>query len=224
MTVNYDGQPFCGQVAASEFSNHRPKWNKNEVSWGIHPSIASIAGIPRASLRVMGEKATAEVSGQCGLRFRYVDGSDCDILTVQMKSDGPGNVLGLTDLPPGDGRQLLLRIDFVEAFVIAVNAPSSRLDLYRIWLHELMHALGVFHIQTGNLLAPFYSASIAHLQGGDVAELVARYGLPLPTQPIPPPLPPSGADDDGYEELWRVVRKNGREFIKRNGVYTPIGV
>lgn len=60
-------------------------------------------------------------------------------------------------------------------------------------VHELLHAIGVPHLPTGNIMQPTASGSFnGKMQAGDIREVVKRYGKPNPIDPIDPIDPPVG--------------------------------
>lgn len=132
----------------------------------------------------------------CNVKFEQITSGQADLSIYSRNLGGPGGVLAEAQLPCGtNNRPLWARFDNSEDIVIADNAPPNRLDIVRIAAHEIGHMLGIAHIGTGNLMAPTYSTRIKDPQAGDIAEAVARMGLPKPAdapdpdEPSDPPLP-----------------------------------
>ncbi len=90
--------------------------------------------------------------------------------------------------------RLRMRIDTSERWGLSADPMGDLIDLYRVFLHEALHACGLGHkpasIRDPALIAPMYSPSIRHLQPADKGELLRRYG---PAKVAPTPVPPPGS-------------------------------
>ena len=121
--------------------------------------------------------------------------------------DQSGGTLAWSELPNGN-RQLTQKYDTREQWIISAN-PTSGIDAVRVICHETGHALGVGHIQSGNLLAPVYSRQIRKPQSGDVQEMRERYGPPVTgggTEPTPQPTPGGGSMfGDLFKKLFSAI-------------------
>ena len=146
-----------------------------------------LAGLGRDSLRQSIATAFGRwsaVAGCTGEETTTEQGADIVIHTVRL--DGPQGVLADCMLP---GPQVqVMRLDTSERWTIHAGSgvPQGKIDIVRVLTHELGHFWGIGHIGRGNLMAPTYSDSVEKPQAGDRAEMVDRYGPPLPTPPAGP--------------------------------------
>ena len=190
--MDYDGQILCGADTTQAASGELCKWPALDVLW---TTIADLPGFGQDSFRQAAETAWGFWSSVCGIRPKYTtDPAQANIL-IGLQTIGPGGVLADSELPCGFttmSQKCRQRYDTAEAWVVAENPPPNRVDLVRVMCHELGHAIGIPHIGTGNLMAPVYSGAIRRPTSGDIAEAVARYGLPSPVGPGPIPEPGTG--------------------------------
>lgn len=211
--INYDGIALCGVTEQAGLGEQMPKWPSLDVTWGI---AAGLPGFAADSFRSAATEAFARLSRVCGVRPRFIaDASSANII-LGIQTIGPGGVLADCEIPTMRSmqQQCRMRIDTAEAWCISDNPPPNKIDLVRVIAHEASHGLGVFHIGSGNLMAPTYSARIKEPQAGDIAELVARYGIPTAQ---PTPVDPPASDDDWaalaalLEQGARIVARIGRQ-------------
>lgn len=187
---NYNGQRLCG-VEDTLGVGDMCRWPSLDVTWGI---AADLPGFSRESFAAAIELAWSFWSSTCGVRPKFVNTQNANVM-IGMQTIGPFGVLADCQLPCGVSMQasLRMRIDTAEPWVISENPPGDKVDLVRVIAHELGHGLGVPHIGGGNLMAPSYSSTLRRPAAGDIAEVVARYGLTGPLPPLPPVLPPPPA-------------------------------
>lgn len=208
---NYDGAQLCS-LDPNLAVGTQNKWPMLDVTWTI------VGNLP--TLTAEGYKSASELAWSywmevCGIRLHWVEQAARANILMGIQTGTPGGVLADSELPfPGISpqHQLRQRYDTAEDYVVSENPPNNKVDVVRIIAHEGGHALGSGHISMGNLLAPTYSSQIRKPRAGDIAEMVARYGLPGPVTPPPPP--PSGALDD----LAAWLTKGGQVWVRTNGV------
>lgn len=211
--INYDGIQLCGVTTAANFGGQRIRWPQPDVSWGI---AAGLPGFAADSFRAAIAEGFARWSRVCGVLPKFVEDAGRANIVVGLQTIGPGGVLADCELPVQQSmsQRCRMRIDTAEAWCISDNPPPNKIDLVRTVCHELGHGLGLDHLGGGNLMAPTYSTQIKDPQAGDIAEMVARYGLPI-AQPTPTD-PPATADDWAalvslLEQGARIVARIGRQ-------------
>ena len=212
--TNYDGIKLCG-VEDTLGVGEMCRWPSPDISWGIK---ADLPGFARDAFQEAIKTALDWWAAVCGVRPRFASSGFANI-QVGIQTIGPGGVLADSGLPCGMSMSgsVAQRYDTAEAWVVAENPPGNRIDLVRVACHELGHAIGIPHIGNGNLMAPVYSVSIRRPQSGDIAEAVARYGLPRPSEPTPAPVPPTPASE-AFKELAAILQdRDGKLIFRING-------
>ena len=86
--------------------------------------------------------------------------------------DARGGTLGWSELPCDVHENVQLDQMFDEAEAWSFNMAVA------VICHELGHALGLPHLNNGNLMAPYYDPNITSPQKGDIEEIVKLYGKP----------------------------------------------
>lgn len=84
--------------------------------------------------------------------------------------DNKGGTLAWSELPCGVAENVQLDQMFDEAEDWSFNMAVA------VICHELGHALGLPHLNSGNLMAPYYDPNVTKPQDGDVAEIIKLYG------------------------------------------------
>lgn len=217
--TNYDGHRLCGVEDTLGAGESMCRWPAPNPTWAI---IADIPGLARESFKQAAVAAWARWSAVCGIVPRMVEAENQANVLIGIQTIGPGGVLADSELPCGATMQTQLRqrYDSAEDWVVSDNPPSNKIDLVRVMCHEIGHVIGIPHIGTGNLMAPTYSRTVNKPVAGDIAEAVARYGLPVPVaQPIPTPSVPAG---ELREILAYLENASGVLFIRRNGIVRPL--
>ena len=84
--------------------------------------------------------------------------------------DGRGGTLAWSELPCGVTANVQLDQMFDEAEPWSFNMAVA------VICHELGHALGLGHLNAGNLMAPYYDPNLTTPQTGDIEEMVKLFG------------------------------------------------
>lgn len=161
--------------------NRDCKWNRADVVWRAQLELRQMSTADAASVF---EEACLQWNAVCGIRLQRASRqSAVDIHAEEGEGrrddfDGPGGTLAWSELPCGRERMLQQRYDVAENW--------HREFLLAVVCHEVGHAIGIPHIRSGNLMAPYYDPAVTKPQEGDIAEAVRRYGPPA-TSPVDPP-------------------------------------
>ena len=206
----------CGQPDIMESRADTCKWPSNRVTWSQAIRLPTLA--PDVVDRIY---ATAwnQWASVCGLTPVLAGPSDAPHVRATAGAgplnhlDGAGGVLAWSELPCGatDATRLQQMFDQSELW----NEPM----FLAVACHEIGHAIGLPHLPTGSLMAPYYDAKITAPTPVDIAEAVARYGPPVaPSDPLPkplpnPPVPPASttfrldvAEPGAYLVTWSVAK------------------
>jgi hypothetical protein len=186
---------MCGVTQALGGSQRAGKWPEKLITYRIanqHPLVEKKVWEGEF------EWALKAVSSVFDLDFERVDRGG-NIVYSAANLGGQGGVLGLTELiPPGVRRNKdftsNLKIDALDRFSAEDQAQiAMSFDLGEVNLHELLHALGLYHITARGIIAllnPQYNPSISGLQKADIEEML-DVGYALRVQPLPPVVPPN---------------------------------
>lgn len=190
--MNYDGVSFCAVEDTFRAGARLCKFNGMKLTWTTEGNLPNFDHL---SLAAAGAQAWKLITDVCGLAVEYVTNpKTANVLTRFGGIDGPAGTLAWSKIFCGNTGQIDQLFDTSEAFVHASNPPANRISLVGTWCHENIHAVGLNgHLGPGNLMAATYNSQILRPQSGDIAELVARYGLPKPVEvpTVPVPVPPT---------------------------------
>lgn len=193
---------FCG-VTEPMLAN-LAAWRKRRLTWRAN---GDLPGLTRDVLRAAFKEAFISWQNVCGLVFEEISSGQPDIVITTGRIDRQFQVLAWSELPDGSDRPLTQKYDTSEPWVIAVNPPSSRIDLVAVACHEIGHAIGLDHSRpgTGDLLEPTYAAGRRVPQRGDIERVLSLYGPPTGSPP------PPGVDLPS--EMW-VIGQSGNVTAK----------
>lgn len=112
--------------------------------------------------------------------------------------DNRGGTLGWSELPCGVAENVQLDQMFDEAEDWSFNMAIA------VICHELGHALGLPHLNNGNLMAPYYDPNVTAPQKGDIEEIVKLYGKRAKKYPI---------TKDAALRIGGTIIINGRPYV-----------
>lgn len=124
------------------------------------------------------------------ISIRQVKDGTADIVISRGKGpqsnfDGPGGTLAWACRPVGDDKQLNLKFDEDETWVM--SAQERGVLLANVACHEIGHVLGLDHSRVPSaLMAPYYNPNIGTPQeNDDVTRFQRRYGKRQESNPLP---------------------------------------
>lgn len=147
---------------------------------------AQLPGMSVSELEARVEEAWkrwAQVIGITVKLWRPGDGDPTQIVSAHNFGDGSGGVLADQQLPFGNGKNLLMRID-------RASASLEREMFIAMVCHENGHCLGLSHNSpvdgVKDLMDPMIQRGIVGPQPGDIS-IARKMGYPLPgtTAPVP---------------------------------------
>lgn len=205
------GLLFCATVSEPFAINGVTyQWPRNsKLKWNL--GFTSLGSLNDMDLKGVYEGCFKEIMAACQVDFEYTANPDAANILVNLANmDGPSGVLADMQIPVGSIQQVLGRIDKQDSWVIAESPPGNMLDIYRVALHELLHAMGLGHApvirDNPALIEPTYNRNIRHLQPRDIAELVRRYGSRIGS-----PQTPSGRIESCIAEI-KIKLSNGQSI------------
>lgn len=188
---------FCKHPDVMKMDARLASWPYREVSWYAPPGLR-FGQLSADDTHAALEWGWLQWHLRCGLNPSYnTNPRTADVAVTAGSVDGSFGTLAWSELPDGSpgpargGPQRNQKFDEAEPWVNSATPTQFQIDAARVACHEIGHAIGIGHINTGNLMAPMYSQVIRVPQQGDIAEAMSRYGPPVVVDPPPPPPPPS---------------------------------
>lgn len=166
------------------------KFATKKITYSFHNSVSRL-NVPLTKLKQVFRASFDRISQVCELKALLSQKmqSQNHILIQSRHIDGPSGVLAESESACRNYTTPKQWYD-QEPWIIKDGPTTNYLDLGRISLHELIHALGLnYHIRkendgTPNITEPYYNPNLWELGPGDIRELQKRYGIP--TEPLPP--------------------------------------
>lgn len=120
------------------------------------------------------------------IKFEFVrSGDDIHIAPAWGRIDGPGNVLGWSQLPCPWNPPCTQKYDSTEEYSTQWGQTGA-ISLPLLIAHECGHALGMGHVGSGNVMAPYLDSRIVGLGPADREMILARYPAVSPEEPEEP--------------------------------------
>ncbi len=206
-------QPRCGFSDAAREMIAEAKWRKKALTYFI---AAYVNGLSQADQEAIIRQAWDQWQAVADIKLtKATSQQTADIVIMTGRGagqgfDGPSGTLAYAYLPTGDDRQLIMRFDLDETWVI--GNPQGGILLLNVACHEFGHLLGLEHsTKSQALMAPFYAVGISKPQTvDDIPRIQALYGAataPPPTSPPPTTPAPTPA---GTTITLEVVGKQAR--------------
>lgn len=189
--MSYEGKRFCGHEGVYMAGGTLCRFPGAVLRWTADGSLPNFDAL---TIKQIGHDAWKAITDVCGLVTEYTSNpKTADVVTQFGRIDGKFGILAQSEIWCGARQTPAGQLfDTSEDFVYSYNPPVNRISLTGTWTHENIHAAGLNgHIGPGNLMASTYDSRFLVPQAGDIAELVARYGLPKPPAPDMPPAIPA---------------------------------
>lgn len=172
-------RPICGHTEYQEANSSRPQWrNRKKLTWAVDETRIDRFPLDLETITEVCGEALDRWEKVGGLWFDHHDSPTADlIIQFWHPASEPGNMLADFQIPQGNNRALLGRVDPAEAWAVFSNWDPNRIDLTRTMCHEFGHACGHLHQRqgVGALLEPLYGRLTGPTQV-DAYEQQVRYG------------------------------------------------
>lgn len=188
--MNYSGQQICGTEGTYNATGRLCKFPGNSMTWFAN---GRFSGFDDDTTKQVFIDVWDGIASRCNFKGVYTSNiKTANVVFNFGPIDGRGNVLAWSKVFCGGGGQLDQLYDTGDQWSYSNNPPQGKVSSVAVAKHEIGgHLLGLNgHLPLGNLFAATYDPAILDFRAGDVAEMVARYGLPEePAAPIPVPQP-----------------------------------
>lgn len=179
-------RPRCGlpDFVRDPLEASQCKWPMLDVT--TCPRISGLNPLSEEQERAAWLESIQAWNAVCGIRMALTDNYGAANIYADPGSTGPG-VLAYSYLPCN-----VSQTDRLQQVYNRSTNWSYRL-LVNVIIHEIGHAIGLDHGPRGSIMQPTAGGDILRPQAWDIEQVVLRYGLPNPSDPIPPPPVPGVA-------------------------------
>ncbi len=191
-TLNEMRLPRCSMPDFITENSHQYKWTKKNLTYYIK---SRVNGIAPDDFDAVVEECAKDSMEICGLKFTRTNSPNADLVLDTGRSrreqfGSPSGVLAWSEIPMGDNRQILMKLDLAEPWTIDINKPG--IYLKSVIAHETFsgHGVGLLHHKNKcALLFPQYQRHTNTPQKCyEIPQLQSRYGKPQ-AKPDPDPDP-----------------------------------
>ena len=154
------------------------KWSQSTVTWYVNnpddvTQAQAEAAVSAALATWAAQSSLPTFSKASSFNAANIKIQFAAILKADGTPDGPGNVLASTSF---SGTAASMTIDTAETWSVATPTPSGSIDLQTVLLHELGHAIGLWHSALATAtMYPYVSGQDQTLDGDDDVGISALY-------------------------------------------------
>lgn len=186
-TLNLIKKRRCGVPDDISYSLYYYKWKKSVIKWRYVFANPELHALARAAFDAWSRKTN--------LIFMHdLDNPDIVIMNTRLTHkkfikkglcsasfSGKGGALAHADYPNKDGQAVEIHIDQDEDFYYELNnrTGDDKVNLYKVLLHEIGHALGISHSLNQNAImyAQYMNGYELDLDEDDVLAIQSLYGV-----------------------------------------------